>query len=60
MGKAVWVDRAALGSNKMGGSPRFSKSRNLYQQVTVGIECIPPSSKSGGVIRNLGETMNIL
>ena len=36
------VDRAALGSNKMDRSLRFSKSRNLYQQVTVGIQPITP------------------
>ena len=36
------MDRAALASNKMDRSLRFNKGRNLYQQVTVGIQPINP------------------
>lgn len=54
-GQAVWVEAAALGSDKMNRWCRFSKSRNLYQELTVGTQPEPPCPKSEAVIRHLGE-----
>lgn len=35
VGKAVREERAALGGEKMDRSPRFSKSKSLWQEMTV-------------------------